>query len=183
MVQEVAKDSPARESGVRVEDVLLAIDGHPVQDSGDLQELVAELGPGVRAPLELYRDGKRQIVSVRLGEMPFTPSAKAPAQPPEEGPEAFLGMTVADLTPTMASELGFANTGGAVVTQVIPWSSAMRKGVVPGMRLREVDHTPIGSAKEFRQVLSGLEAGDLVTVQLETPDGGTRIVNLRAEPH
>ena len=181
LVQDVVKDGPAHKSGVQVEDVLLAVDGHPVQDSGDLQELVAELGPDARAELELYRDGKKELITVRLGEVPFTPEAKAPAPTPESGPEALLGMAVSDLTPEVASELGYDRPGGAVVTQVVPWSAAMRKGITPGMKLKEVDHTPIGSAREFRQAMSGLEGGDLVTIQLETPDGGTRIVNLRAE--
>jgi serine protease Do len=181
LVQDVVKDSPAHKSGVRIEDVLFAVDGHPVQDSGDLQELVAELGPDARAELELYRDGKKQLITVRLGEVPFTPEAKAPPTPPESGPESLLGMTVSDLTSEVASELGYDRPGGVVVTQVVPWSSAMRKGIAPGMKLKEVDHTPIASAREFRQAMSGLEGGDLVTIQLETPDGGTRIVNLRAE--
>jgi S1-C subfamily serine protease len=116
-----------------------------------------------------------------LGEAPFTPEAKAKAAPPEEGPEALLGMAVKDLTPDMASDLGFDRPGGAVVTQVTPWSSAMRKGITPGLKIEEVDHTPIGSAREFRQVMSGLGGGDLVTIKLEAPDGSTRIVNLRAE--
>jgi len=181
LVQDVTKGSPAQGSGLKAEDVVTAVNGTPVQDSGDLQELVAELGPGARAELEVYRDGRKETFSVRLGEAPFTPEAKAKAPPPEEGPEALLGMAVEDLTPSIASNLGFDHPGGAVVTQVTPWSPAMRKGVVPGMRIKEVDHTPIGSAREFRQVMSGLGSGDLVTVLLEAPDGTTRIVNLRAE--
>ena len=181
LVQDVAKDGPAHKSGVRVEDVLLSVNGHPVQDSGDLQEQVAELGPDARVELELYREGKREIVSIRLGEVPFAREVKAPEAPAEAGPEALLGMTVTDLTAQVASEMGYSQAGGAMVTQVIPWSSAMRKGIVPGIKVKEVDHTPIGSAREFRQVMSGLEGGDLVTVQLETPDGNIRIVNLRAE--
>ncbi|MGD8361547.1 MAG: trypsin-like peptidase domain-containing protein [Gemmatimonadota bacterium] len=181
LVQNVVDDSPAQKAGLKVEDVVVAVNGNPLQDSGDLQEQVAELGPGARAELELYRNGKRQLVSVRLGEAPFTPEAKAKAAPPEEGPEALLGMAVKDLTPDMASDLGFDRPGGAVVTQVTPWSSAMRKGITPGLKIEEVDHTPIGSAREFRQVMSGLGGGDLVTIKLEAPDGSTRIVNLRAE--
>lgn len=181
LVQDVAADGPAHKSGVQVEDVLMAVNGRPVQDSGDLQELVAELGPNARAQLELYRSGKKQLVTVRLGEVPFTPEAKAPAAAATSGPESLLGMTVSDLTPEVASELGYDRPGGVVVTNVVPWSSAMRKGITPGMKLKEVDHTPIESAREFRQAIGGLEEGDLVTIQLETPDGGTRIVNLRAE--
>ena len=181
LVQDVVDAGPAQKAGLKAEDVVVAVNGNPLQDSGDLQEQVAELGPGARAELELYRNGKRQLVSVQLGEAPFTPEAKAKAVPPEEGPEALLGMAVTDLTPDMASDLGFDRPGGAVVTQVTPWSSAMRKGITPGLKIEEVDHTPIGSAREFRQVMTGLGGGDLVTIKLEAPDGSTRIVNLRAE--
>jgi PDZ domain-containing secreted protein len=57
----------------------------------------------------------------------------------------------------------------------------MQKGISEGLKLKEIDHTPIESAKEFKQVLGGLKAGDVVTIELEAPDGSTRIVNLRAE--
>jgi serine protease Do len=181
LVQSVVEDGPADKAGLRVEDVLLAVDGVPVQDSGDLQEQVAELGPGARVELELYRGGRKELVSVRLGEAPFVAQAMSPKAPAETGSEALLGMTISDLTPEMASDLGFRRSGGAVVTQVTPWSSAMQKGIAPGMLVKEVGHTPIRSAKDFRQALSGLEGGQVVTMALETPDGTNRIVNLRAE--
>jgi len=139
------------------------------------------LGPGVRAEFELYRDGKRELVSVRLGEAPFASQPESPAASAGNGSEALLGMTVSDLTPELASDLGIHPSGGVVVTEVVPWGSAMRKGIVAGMKIREVDHTPMRSAREFRQALSGIEGGHVVTMKLEAPDGNTRIVNLRAE--
>jgi serine protease Do len=183
LVQEVSEDGPAQKSDMKVEDVILAVNGHPVQDAGDLQELVAELGPGNRAELELYRSGNREIVSVRLGEVPFNSDAKAAPSPARETPESLLGIEVDDLTGELASELGFDHPGGVVVTRVVPWSSAMRKGIVPGMKLEAVDHTPIRSARGFRQAIGGMKTGDVVTMELETPDGGSRIVNLRADNH
>jgi serine protease Do len=181
LVQEVTDDSPADEAGLKVEDVVVAVGGTPIEDSGDLQEIVAELGPGAKVTLDLHRDGKRQIVPVRLGEAPFPAKSKPSPMKAEAGPEALLGMAVEDLTPALASELGFSRSEGVLVAQVIPWSPAMRKGVVPGMRIREVDHTPIGSAREFRQVMGDLGEGDVVTLLLESPDGSSRIVNLRAD--
>ena len=181
LVQDVVKDGPADQAGLKAEDVLLAVNDLPVQDSGDLQELVAELGPGVRAELELYREGRRQLVSVHLGEAPFSSQSRSPSAQTANDSETLLGMTVADLTPELASDLGFQPSEGVVVTQVTPWSSAMRKGISPGMKIREVDHKPIRNATGLRRALSGLEEGQVVTMELETPDGTTRIVNLRAE--
>lgn len=181
LIQDVTDGSPADKADLQVEDVVAAINGHPLQDSGDLQEQVAELGPDAKAELEVYRDGKEKTITLRLGEAPFTEAAKKSAPAPEEGPEALLGMSVSDMTPEMARELGFNHPGGAVITQVVPWSPAMQKGLGEGLKVKELDHTPIESAREFRQALSDLQPGDVVTLQLEAPDGSTRIVNLRAE--
>lgn len=181
LVQSVDPSSPAKRSGLSVEDVVMALDGHPLEDSGDLQELVAELGPGARTELEVYRNGQRILVPVHLGDAPLHPSQEASPDSPAEGSEALLGMAVGDLTREMASELGYAHPGGIVVTAVVPWSSAMRRGITAGMRIEEVDHTPVLSAREFRQAVGGVKGGDLVTIRLGYPDGNTRIVNLRAE--
>ena len=86
-----------------------------------------------------------------------------------------------DLTPQMASQMGMNGSGGAVVTDVVPWSSAMQKGITPGMKILEVNHSGIDSARGFREAVSRVKAGDLVTLKLQTPDGVSRIVNLRAD--
>jgi len=181
LVQDVVENGPAEKAGLKTEDVVLSVNGVSVEDSGDLQELVAELGPGLRAELEVYRGGRQHMVSVQLGEAPFSAHPEAVASRPEEAPEALLGMTVSDLTPQMASQMGMNGSGGAVVTDVVPWSSAMQKGITPGMKILEVNHSGIDSARGFREAVSRVKAGDLVTLKLQTPDGVSRIVNLRAD--
>jgi serine protease Do len=181
LIQGVDDNGPARDAGLKVEDVIVSLNGRELQDSGDLQEQVAELGPGARAELQVYREGREMHFQVQLGEAPVPSVRSTQPSSPEEGPEALVGVSVADLSPQMARELGYSRSGGVVVTGVLPWSPAMRKGIVSGMRIREVDHAPITSARELHQALSGLESGDLVNLLVETPDGGTRIVNLRAE--
>ena len=181
LVQSVVEGGPADKAGLQMEDVLMSVNEVPVQDSGDLQEQIAELGPEVRAELELYRDGRRELVGVRLGEVPWISPPTPNRAPAGQGSEAMLGLTIADLTPQLASDLGMRRSGGVVVTKVMPWSSAMQKGITPGMMVKEVSHTPIRSARDFRQALSGLEGGQVVTMKLETSDGTPRVVNLRAE--
>ncbi len=181
LVQSIVEHGPADEAGVHVEDVLMAVNGIPVQDSGDLQELVAELGPDARANLEVYREGAKQVLSVPLGEAPLSQRSEAPKVESRDDSGAMLGLTVSDLSPDLADHFGFRATGGVIVTDVIPWSSAMRRGVVPGMKVKKMDHTPIRSERDFRQALGDLRPGGVVTMELESPDGTSRIVNLRAD--
>jgi S1-C subfamily serine protease len=56
-VVEVVDGSPAARAGLRPEDLIVAVDGEPMADVGDLQQLmVAErIGQGVQ--VDVYRDG------------------------------------------------------------------------------------------------------------------------------
>lgn len=181
LVQEVARDGPGRKAGLKVEDAILSLGGVPIQDPGDLQEKVLELGPGARTELEVYREGRPLSLTVRLGEAPMPEAPTTPQLEGETGPEGLLGMTLTDLSPSLARELGFSSAEGAVITEVRPWGPAMRKGIRSGQRVLSVYHTSIHSAREFRQVLSGMKGGDVVTLEVESPGGGTRIVNVRGE--
>ncbi len=181
LVQSVTKDSPAEKAGLKAEDVVVSVNGHEVQDAGDLQERIAELNPGQEATLDIYRGGKEQTVSVKLGEAPIQPSEKTTAAPKADTPSALLGLTVADMTPQMASEAGFQRAGGAVITDVTQWSDAMQKGVTPGLKVLEVNHQKVTDAQTFQDALKGLKEGDVVTLLLQSPDGTTRIVNVRAD--
>jgi serine protease Do len=183
LVQSVTDNSPAQRAGLQAEDVVVAVNGRSVQDSGDLQERVAECDPGTTAKLDIYRGGKLQTIPVKLGEAPIQAARTETAQPAGDTPEALLGLTVADLTPSLAQSFGYARAGGVVVTDVGRWSSAMMNGLAPGVKITEVNHTSVSDARTFRQAISGLKPGAVVTLNLMTPDGTNRIVNLRAEEH
>jgi serine protease Do len=68
-VVEVVADSPAAHSGLRAEDLVVAIDGVPVHGVDDLQRLLGSERIGVSVRLEVYRDGERRAVAVRPVEL------------------------------------------------------------------------------------------------------------------
>lgn len=84
-VQEVTDDGPADDAGIRpgkgeVEfqarpyapggDLIVAVDGDPVEVEADLGVLLLDHDPGETVTLTLYRDGKRRTVDVKLAERP-----------------------------------------------------------------------------------------------------------------
>ncbi len=181
LIQDVTDGSPAAKAGLEPEDVVVSVDGHKVQDAGDLQQRIAELSPGDNAKLDIYRNKKEREITVKLGEAPVQPTSEKSAPSKPETPEALLGLTVQNLTPNLAQEAGFSQPGGAVITDVSAWSSAMQAGVTPGLKILWVNHKTVNNAQDVRNALSGLKEGDIVTLKLEAPDGTTRFVNLRAE--
>ena len=54
---EVVSGSPAARAGLRAEDLIVAVDGEPMGDVGDLQRLMVadRIGQGIE--VEVFRDG------------------------------------------------------------------------------------------------------------------------------
>ena len=52
-------------------DLIVRADGRVVRDLDDLLEAIADRQPGETAQLEIWRDGKRMTVPVKLGERPL----------------------------------------------------------------------------------------------------------------
>ena len=75
-VREVDPDGPAARAGilgdgdVAAGDVLLSVDGDPVQSMADVDDVLSRHRPGDGIPVELWRDGARLTVQVQLSERP-----------------------------------------------------------------------------------------------------------------
>jgi len=61
---------PAEQAGLRVGDVILAIDRTPINRMHPLADVISQYEPGDRITLRLQRDGEEQSVRVILGEHP-----------------------------------------------------------------------------------------------------------------
>lgn len=71
LVVEVNPGSPAYEVGLRVGDVLLALDGEPLGGVGDLVERLRAAGVGQHVEMEVDRHGERLSLRATLGTRPF----------------------------------------------------------------------------------------------------------------
>ncbi len=67
-VAEVEPGSPADEAGLEVEDIITAIDGEPIESSGDLFAALRNYDPGDEVELTVVRDGSEETFDLTLGE-------------------------------------------------------------------------------------------------------------------
>jgi len=70
LVVGVDPDGPAAKVGVKPGDILVAIQGRPIDDSNRLPRLVASLKPGTTAELKVVRDGQLKTLTVTVEKMP-----------------------------------------------------------------------------------------------------------------
>jgi membrane-associated protease RseP (regulator of RpoE activity) len=67
LVLEVAEDSPAEDAGLRTGDLILAVDGQPLERDTDLREWISEYEPGDRISLTVRRGQRQADQEVKLG--------------------------------------------------------------------------------------------------------------------
>jgi S1-C subfamily serine protease len=70
LIRRVSPDSPAEKSGLRVQDVITAIENRPIATLNELMMLVRRHEPGDRVELTVVRSGVKQTLKVRLTGTP-----------------------------------------------------------------------------------------------------------------
>ena len=157
LVGQVFPGSPAEKAGVEAGDVVVSIDGKPVRDTRKLTTLVAGIGPGSEARVEVLRNGSRKSLKVKLAERE-SGEQSALGGPKGRTGEAELGLSLTPVTPESARQLGLGQGAkGLVVEQVAPSSPAA--GVLrPGDVILEVNRKRVASLSDFSRALSAGEA-------------------------
>jgi serine protease Do len=152
LVSEVKPDSPAAHAGIEKGDIILSVNGKPVNDNAQLRMTISLMQPGTAASLRLLRDGAEREVSAHLEEMP-TETAKAASQP-DASETGMDGVSVEDVSARSARQLGLApDAAGVVVTAVDPASQAAANGLRRGDVILEVNRKAVRNTAEFEQAL------------------------------
>ncbi len=178
VIQNFPGDSPARDAGLRVEDVIVAVDGKPVERVGQLQRLIAAHEPGEDVEVTVVRRGDEMTRAVRLTEADVPTPEVTSRESSERLGSTLLGIQVRDLTAELAREIGF-QTGqsidGVLVWRVARFSPAFNAGIQRGFVIEEVNGQRVTSVEEFDETLSELEGGDILSLRIAAPAGDGEI--------
>jgi serine protease Do len=166
LISEVAKGLAAEKAGIKAGDVVVEIDGQPVDRSNELQNRIGMKKPGAKIQMVVLRDGSRREFTVELAEKPAKEKvAIGKSQTMED-----LGLTMQNLTDDLAERLGYEGLSGVVVTQVEAGSLAELSGISQGTLIMEVDRKPVKNTKEFSEAIE--EAAKNGTILLLIRDEG-----------
>jgi serine protease Do len=170
LIGDVSPDTPGARAGLKRGDVVLEVNGQPVDQANQLQLQISQMSPGTSVKLQIWRDGKTQDLTVTLGELP---EKAEKASEGENSGGALEGVDVQNLTPEIAQQLNLsAGTRGVVVTSVDPSSPAAASGLERGVVIQEVNHKPVSNIAQFKQALEA--AGNQPVLLLINQDGVTR---------
>jgi serine protease Do len=186
-VIKVDDDSPAAKVGLKIDDVVLEVNGKSVTDHEQFHTTIGEIQPGTKVKLTIWRDGAKQTVSATLAARPDSafpypgpdqPNAPMPPMPPL--PQAFansvpafpadaplVGFYGEELTAQLAKFFGVKD--GVLVQEVEPKTPAERAGLEAGDVVIKVNGTPVTNPHEITGLvrMSGKKSVVFTVVRLK----------------
>jgi serine protease Do len=184
IINRVIEKTPAEQAGLRVGDVILKLDGTPVQDAQHFMQLIWQAKVGATVHLDVLRQGSKQAIDVRLGDRSeYLATAESNTSlPARNADEPLLGLEVVTATPERAEEYGVVFNPGVIVTEVDEASHAYEKGLRVGNIIGEIDHVVIKNRADFVDVATkATTEGKPVSLLIYDRRGGTGYFAVRPD--
>ena len=172
-------------------DIIVAIDGTPVDRRGTLQRIVRMKKPGDIVSVDIVRFGDKKSFRIKLAEAPNEPTVAAAndvTAPEKSGVESVsadkLGITVEPLSESFTREAGVPATVKGIHVSGVDVSSGARGKLFDSDIITEVVYPrprrAVRTAADLQAVLSGLKAGDVITLGIyNVQQKGARVETIR----
>lgn len=179
VITAIPPDGPAAKSDLKPGDVITAVEGKAVSTAQQLKNEVRGKKIGAPMTLDVHRFGKNIKVKVKPEAWPEEiPSLASRRKIEAEDKATTFGLTVRALTKDLAEQHGIEKVEGVLVTGIEQGSAAERKGIKPGDVITEVNSKPVGSPKQFVQLVKEGDAKRGIVI-IYTTKGTSKIEVLR----
>jgi serine protease Do/serine protease DegQ len=144
IISTVTPDSPAAKAGLKQEDVIVAINGRPVDSFDAVRMIIAQTAPGTKVKVKYLREGKLAELEVTLTKL---------ADDSGKPDEFVTGVTVAQVDDDARRTFRLPDeVDGLVVTDVAD-TSPLRERFRPGMVIVQVNRAPVDDVAGARAQL------------------------------
>ena len=184
VVEDIKTGSPAERSGLRPYDVIVDVDGRQVVNNEELIRYISSRPPGSVVRVEILRDGRQELTSVKLAERPprdpsgtglqdLAPRRLRPREP--EMADVPLGLSVREMDRSFLGRLEIPETvSGVVVSRVDPTGSAFQALLRRGLIIMEINKRPVKTVPAYQKIVSSARPGDILALYVYDPTLGQR---------
>ncbi len=151
LVNRVEIDGPAYKSGIQPGDVIVKVDGQNILTPNDLVNKIKDTRIGKTVRVELFRDGKKQSLSVTVG----SPEKLAINEPTRDeiktgDPRAALGIGLSNYTRSLAKKYSISSDfKGPIITSIRSGGIASSVGLEEGDMIIMLNGKPVKNTRAF----------------------------------
>lgn len=142
LITVIAPGSGAEEAGLRVDDIIVAVDGEKISGASELSNTIGLMASGEAIDIDFIRGDERRSTTATLGQQQRTASLR-------QGNELHPGLEGAEFAPA-----GTTGTRGIEVTSVVPESPAAQRGLRPGDIITEANRREVRDLEDLAAIAS-----------------------------
>ena len=172
LVSQVEEGAPGAKAGIKPGDVILSVNGKPIEHSNQLPTLIAGMKPGTTAELEVWRDKSSRKIEVQIAELKEGRVKTSATAPGDRSGSERLGLS---LRPLSAQERRTAGLDSGLLVVDVE-GPALRAGVQAGDVIVGVNNQRVTSIEQLEQAV-GKSAQSVAL--LISRDGTTIFVPLK----
>jgi serine protease Do len=156
LVSSVNDGGPAEKAGFQPGDVIVELDGKPVESLNKLLLMLGRSQVGAKVPVKILRDGKPKTLRVTLAERPgqdvIAAATSTRGSKGKSKTSSLLGMDLKTLTKDEVENLGLDDkTSGVLITRLKSGTDGARKGLLPGDVIDQANNVEIESVEQLRK--------------------------------
>ncbi|HVX67153.1 MAG TPA: Do family serine endopeptidase [Bryobacteraceae bacterium] len=173
-VTTVEPNGPADKAGIKVEDIIVAVNGRPIKDGDDLVNRVSSTPVGTDVTVTVLRNRKRVDIHVKVGERTevwandprFRRFRRDDSEPGGGATQVKFGLGIQNFTSGARERMNFKEQGGVLVTEVAPGSFAEDIGLQPKDVVMAINRHPVNSVEDVQKIQATLKPGDAVAFRV-----------------
>ena len=175
LVTEVFPGDPADLAGIKPKDIILSVNGKPVDSARQLTGMIADISVGDTIKIKINRNGKPQTIDVKIAKREET---KIFGRSTQEKEQAQLGIQVSEITPETARRFNLKDTAGVIVVGVDPESKAAEAGLQMHDIIREINHKNITSVSDFNKTINDIPEGETINLFIRRMNRGFLVIKI-----
>ena len=178
LVTQVFEGDPADRAGIKVNDIILSVDGKSVSTGRELSGMIANTPVGHKTKLQLIRDDRKKTLTVTLAKRDDEDRTVA-TQTRDNGE---LGIEVTDLDSDIARRFGIdGKENGVLVTDVKEDSLARDADVRPGDIIKEINRSVVKDRKDFTRLMKKNKDQDAIQLLIKRRNAGYLVVKIERQ--
>jgi serine protease Do len=179
----VDQDAPAGKAGIKEHDVILSMNGTPIESQVQLKRMIRETPPGRVVTFNISRDGQPMTIKVQLADRRKQYAWVGPKMkdfhvevpeisihPDIEIPQinvmvvrssARSGLMVENITPQLGEFFGVKNGNGVLIRSVEKGSRGEKAGFRAGDIIVKINDQPVHDTSDFTEVMHSRDSGTI----------------------